>query len=217
MKTIFSAIILLLVVPVAAEQGFVRLANALAHGTGPMRVEIGGKDIAPDGYRTGDVTGGIPLPPGTHQIKFTRDGVTSGTTRVVVGGSETTVVIPFAEEVPATPTKPAHWAVRVFRLKPQVAPAGSRALLVSVSKTPELRMEVREPDGKWNPTFVKRLATVAAPLAYPRGYVPLRAAGRDLQPIPVSGDGQQVVVLYDDEAGHLRSLHFHDQKFGAEE
>jgi hypothetical protein len=225
MKTIFKLRLALLAIgslgemaaqtpdPPKATYGFIRLANALAQGTGNVTLEVDGTNVSPSGYKMGDVTGGIRLKPGTHNVKISRDGVKEGTTKVIVALDDTTILIPFAEKVPASDTQPAHWEVRILRLKQQQVETGLSGTFVSVSQNPEIRVDLRDPKGNWTPVFVKRLATTQAPLLYPRGYVPLKSGGISLDPIPVSENGNYVVLLYDDEAGKLRTLNFRDVKF----
>ena len=225
MKTIFKLRLALLAIGSLGEMaaqttetpkatyGFIRLANALAQGTGNVTLEVDGTNVSPGGYKMGDVTGGIRLKPGTHNVKISRDGVKEGTTKVIVALDDTTILIPFAEKVPASDTQPAHWEVRILRLKQQQVETGLSGTFVSVSQNPEIRVDLRDPKGNWTPVFVKRLATTQAPLLYPRGYVPLKSGGISLDPIPVSENGNYVVLLYDDEAGKLRTLNFRDVKF----
>jgi len=195
------------------KSGFVRLANALSEGTGALTMEIDGKKANDKGYKIGDVTGGISLAPGNRTLRFFREGTKEGSTRVNVVANETTILIPFAEMVPATDDEPAHWAVRILRLKQRDPQEERSATFVSVSKQPEIKVEMRDPDGKWSPVFVKRLAVTQAPIRYPRGYVPLRTADGDLVSIPVASKGNYVVLLYDDEQGKVRSVNFRDRKF----
>jgi hypothetical protein len=197
----------------ASKSGFVRLANAVAPGTGPLHVLIDGKKINPKGYKIGDLTGGINLSPGNHNVTFTREGVKEGSTRVSVEPNETTTLIPFAEKVPASEQVPAHWAIRILRLKQKDPEDERSATFTSVSEKPEVNVEIREPKGKWNTVHVKRLTIAQAPILYPRGYVPLRSTEGDLTSIPVSSAGNYVILLYDDEQGKLRSLNFRDKKF----
>jgi hypothetical protein len=222
MKTIFNSLkitLLLALVPslVLAEgeskHGFIRLADSVAPGVGALTMQIDGKSVNDDGYKLGDYTGGIKVPIGSHTIKFTREGTEEGNTKVSVLPNETTILIPFSERVPATDAKPAFWAIRILRLKQRDTEQGLSATFVSVSQNPELKVEMREPDGKWNSYSVKRLAVTQAPVLYPRGYVPVRCAGVDLEPIPVSTEGNYVMLLYDDENGKLKSLNFKDRKF----
>ncbi len=195
------------------KSGFVRIVNAVAPGTGPLNVQIDNKKINPKGYKIGDLTGGISLSPGNRTVTFSREGVTMGTTRVNVEPNETTTLIPFAEKVPASDQVPAHWEIRILRLKQKDTQEERSATFTSVSQNPEVKVEIREPEGKWNSVFVKRLAVAQAPILYPRGYVPLRSADGDLTSIPVASTGNYVVLLYDDEEGKLRSLNFRDKKF----
>ena len=224
MKTIFDGLkrclVAAVMIPLAStaqekpvKNGFVRLANAVAIGTGNLTMEIDGKKIDDTGYTLGDVTGGISLPLGNRTVKFSREGATEGSTRVSVAGNETTILIPFAEKVPATDEVPAHWAIRILRLKQRDPEEERSATFVSVSQNPEIKVEMRDPEGKWSNVFVKRLAVAQAPIRYPRGYVPIKTADGELTSIPVASNGNYVVLLYDDEQGKVKSVNFRDRKF----
>jgi len=206
---------LLLAAPVAAADkvGFVRLVDAVAQGQDKLQLVIDGEVMNQDGYQLGDVTGGIGLKPGSHQVAIRRPGVSEGLTRLVIAADSTTTLIPFAERVPATDDKPAHWAMRILRLK-QMEPVTKRsATFVSVSQTPEHEVEISAPNGIWTRVFVKRLAITRTPIHYPEGYVPLRCKARKLPSIPVGEPGNYVVVLYDDAAGNLQALNLQDYKY----
>ncbi len=195
------------------KYGFIRLANAVAPGTGPLILEIEGDVANPDGYVPGDITGGISVLPGNRRVTIRREGTKQGSTTVNVAVNDTTILIPFAERVPASDEEPAHWAIRILRLK-QLDPENERsATFVSVSQTPELRVEMSVPGGKWHTVFVKRLAIARAPILYSRGYVPVRCGERKLESIPVGEPGNYVVLLYDDEEGNIHSINFQDFKF----
>ncbi len=223
MKTIFEllrmGLVAVVLMPLALtaqespKNGFVRLANAVAVGSGMLTMEIDGKKGNETGYKLGDVTGGISLPPGNRTVKFSREGATDGSTRVNVVGNETTILIPFAEKVPATDDVPAHWEIRILRLKQRDPEEERSATFVSVSRSPEIKVEMRDPDGKWSNVFVKRLAVAQAPILYPRGYVPIKTADGDLKSIPVASNGNYVVLLYDDDQGKVKSVNFRDRKF----
>lgn len=223
MKTIFEtlgfAVLAIAMLPLAAsardepKNGFVRLANAVAGGTGMLTMEIDGRNTNEKGYKIGDVTGGVSVEPGMRTVRFSREGTKEGSTRVKVGPNELTILIPFSERIPATEDEPAHWAIRVLRLKQRDPEEDRSATFVSVSHTPEIKVEMRAPKGGWNPVLVKRLAVTQAPILYPRGYVPLRTADGDLVSIPVASKGNYVVLLFDDEQGRVRSLNFRDRKF----
>jgi hypothetical protein len=199
----------------AAEEppsGFVRLANALAEGTGPVHIEVAGVRVNPDGYQLGEVTGGIPLPVGNQTVRIWRQGAKEGITRLKVEKNETTILIPFAERMPATDDEPAHWAIRVLRLKQQNPKEDKTATFISVSRKPEIQVEMRDPEGRWSPVTVKRLVSTQTVIRYPRGYVPLRTAEGELTSIPVGANGNYVVLLYDDAEGKVRSVNFRDRK-----
>lgn len=199
--------------PPAVKTGFVRFVHAVAPGTGGLIVRVDGENLNPDGYSLGDVTGGVALKPGTHEVNIRREGTKEGTTRVNVAVNETTILIPFAERVPASDTEPAHWAIRVLRLKQLEAESERSATFVSVSGMPEMKVEMRDPEGNWSPVYVKRLAISQAPIKYPRGYVPIRLGEMKLESIPVADIGNYVVLLYDDAEGQTKALNFRDYKF----
>ena len=199
--------------PPVGKTGFIRLADAVATGTGQLELLVDNSSINPAGYKLGDVTGGVALKPGSHEITIRREGNKEGKTKVSIVANETTILIPFSEKVPASDTEPAHWEIRVLRLKQQAPESERSATFVSVSQNPEIKVEIRDPEGKWSSVFVKRLAVAQAPILYPRGYVPIKIGETDLQPIPVSDIGNYVVLLYDTPEGEVRALNFRDQKF----
>ncbi|MCX6877966.1 MAG: hypothetical protein NTW21_29745 [Verrucomicrobia bacterium] len=208
-----------LVAPTAAPEtpprkvGFVRIVNALAQGQDRLQLLIDGEVMNADGYQLGDVTGGIGLTPGAHQITLKRVGVRDGVTRIALVADNTVTLIPFAERVPASDDQAAHWAMRILRLK-QLDPETKRtATFVSVSQTPEHEVEIRAPNGKWTKVFVKRLTLARTPIHYPEGYVPLRCKSGKLPSIPVGEPGNYVVVLYDDAEGKLQALNLQDYKY----
>ena len=197
----------------APKVGFVRLVNAVAQGKDTLQLLIDGDVMNADGYKLGDVTGGIGLKPGSHEVTFKRTDLKDGVTRVNVVADSTTTLIPFAELVPATDDKPAQWAIRILRLK-QMEPETKRtATFVSVSQTPEHEVEISDPKGNWTKVFVKRLTIKRTPILYPEGYVPLRTKTGRLPAIPVGEPGNYVVVLYDDATGKTQALNLQDYKF----
>lgn len=196
-----------------APVGFLRIANTVAPGTGNVKVLIDGKDIYAAGYKFGAVTGGIGLPPGDHNVTIRREGVKEGTTKVGVAKDQTVTLIPFAEKVPATDQEPAHFAVRILRLQQKDTLDGRSASFVSVSGQPEVTVELRDPAGKWETVFVKRLAIGEAVIRYPEGYAPVKVNGNGIAPIPISDKGNYVVVIYDDAEGKIQAVNFRDFKF----
>ena len=193
--------------------GFVRIANTIAPGSGNVKVLIDGKDVYSPGYKFGAVTGGIGLSPGGHTVTFRRDGVTEGSTKVVVQKDQTTTLIPFAERVPATDNEPARFEIRILRLKQKETQDGLSASFVSVSGKAEILAELRDPAGNWEKIHVKRLMIGEGSIKFSRGYVPIRVNQKDMEPIPISDAGNYVVVLYDDPEGNLKSVSFRDFKF----
>jgi hypothetical protein len=217
MKMIFKILAVLLVTASAVvaqgdekKVGYIRLIHALAPGEGKLSLILDGADVYPSGYQLGNATGGIGVKAGRCKVVIRRDGVEEGETDVDVVMGETTTVIPFAERIPATDDKPAHWQIRILRLKQTKRQEGRVATFVSVSVQPEVTVEMREPEGGWSKVFVKRFGTANLPMNYPEGYVPLRVGEQKLSPIPVMDEGTYVVVLFDDAEGKLASISFRD-------
>lgn len=200
--------------PAAARKvGFVRLVNTVAQGDKPLELLIDGESMNPDGYQLGDVTGGIGLAPGSHSVTVKREGVEPGTTRIDLVADSTVTLIPFAEKVPATDDKPAHWTIRILRLKQMDPETARTATFVSVSQSPEHEVEIRDPKGNWTKVTVKRLTIARSPILYPEGYVPLRMKSGKIPSIPVGEPGNYVVVLYDDASGVTKALNLQDYKY----
>jgi hypothetical protein len=193
--------------------GFIRVVAAVSPGSGNVKVLIDGSDVYPEGYKLGQVTGGIGLTPGGHTITIKREGVKEGVTKVSIEKDQTVTLIPFAEKIPATDQEPAHFEMRILRLKQKQRETGRSATFVSVSAQPEIKAELRDPEGKWEAVFVKRLTVAESTIKYPEGYVPIRANGVSLEPIPIGEAGNYAVILYDDPAGKICSLNFRDFKF----
>lgn len=193
--------------------GFVRLLNAVSAGSGKLEVMIDGKAVRPDGYQLGNVTGGIALKPKAYKVMFRREGVQEGETRVIVAANDTTILIPFAEQMPVSEGQPARWAIRILRLKQHEAEDQRTASFVSVSREPELRVEIRQTDGTWKPVFVKRLGLARTDIQQARGYLRVRCNNQPLSAISVGASGNFVSVLYEDEQGILRSKNFQDYKY----
>jgi len=223
MKTIFKLILIaaiaaIVATPANAESkkaatGFVRLVNAVAIGSGPVSLVIDGEAVRAKGYKFGDVTGGISQPTGARKVTIEREGVEDGVTTVNLERNQTVTLIPFAEKVPASDTKPAYYTIKILRLKQTTPDSGRTVTFVSVSGTPELKAEIQSEDGTWASAFVKRLTIADLPMNYSQGYAPLRVNGESITPIPISGDGNYVLVLYDDAEGKLQSLYFMDFKY----
>lgn len=192
---------------------FIRIANTVAPGTGNVKVYVDGADVYEPGYKFGAVTGGIGLAPGSHTITIRREGIKEGTSKVSIEKDQTVTLIPFAEKVPATDQEPAHFEIRILRLKQKETESGRSASFISVSGQAEVQAELRDPAGKWEKVFVKRMMIGEATIKYPEGYVPIRVNGNDMKPIPISDAGNYVVVLYDDPEGKICSMNFRDFKF----
>jgi hypothetical protein len=195
------------------DLGYIRLVNAVAHGEGNLTLHINGENMHPKGYRLGAVTGGMGFPAGTQRVTIRRDGVEEGSTNVILEKGATTTLIPYAERIPASDEKPAHWAIRILRLK-QMDPESERsATFVSVASLPEIRVELGIKDDDWTSGFVKRLGVTQLPAKEAGGYVRLRVNNVELDAMAVPNAGNYVVVIYEDAEQKLKTLNFRDIRF----
>ncbi len=190
--------------------GFIRIVNGVSHGSGNVSVRVDDREIYAPGYKAGAVTGGIGLSPGGHRVTFSRDGVATGRTRITVETGMTLTLICYSEVATQADGEVDRPKVKILRLKAKESEKGKIATFVSVSRLPELRVDLQGSDKKRQEIRVKRLATSELPVEQVRGYVALRSGGRPLEAIPVAEDGNYVVVLFDDANGSLRSVSFRD-------
>ena len=192
----------------SVPNGFIRLVDAVARGTGKLRVSINGIEVREMGYRLGDVTGGIPVTPGACRISFGRDGLDGGQTTVTIGKDETITLIPFAESEPATVENEPRWRIRILRLKQRETMGKCTATIVNVTNRPELKVEMRRKNGTWQSLLVTRFGLEQAVIGRTSGYVPIRTGGGKLKPLSVGTSGNFVAVIYDDAEGNIQSREF---------
>jgi hypothetical protein len=199
--------------PNIGPRGFIRLLNVVAVGTGKLDFLIDGVVVRDEGYMLGDVTGGIPRKPGSYTMKFSRDGVEPGETKLLVIKDETVTLIPFAEYIPATEDKEAYWTIRILRLKQSENKEKSTATVVNLTRKEEVNIQIQRPDETWIPLSVKRLDLQRVPILQRAGYVPLKTEAGDLKPLSVGTSGNFVSVLYEDAERVIRSQNFQDLKY----
>ena len=199
--------------PSTVPMGFIRVVDAINKGTGPLRVLVDGEDIRPKGYQLGDATGGMGLKLGSHRVQLVQEGVMEGVTTVILKKDQTVTLIPFAKLIPASNQKPASFEIRVLRLEQKSVETGRTVTFVSVSANPEVKAELMDDDGKWRSACVQHLKTAEAPIKSSQAFVSVKLDGHVTNPIPVGGEGNYVVVIYDDADSRLRSLYFRDFKY----
>ena len=131
-----------------AKIGYIRLVNAVAPGEGRVELLLDGARVYPDGYQLGAVTGGIGVAQGQCKVLVRKNGVKEGETKFDVRAGKTITVIPFAERVPADENEPAHWQIRILRLRQTEKPKGRQSTFVSVASVPSVQIEMRDPPSR---------------------------------------------------------------------
>lgn len=225
MKTIFkifTATMTMLLVTLSAfgkesasDIGFLRIINAIAPGDGTTRIIINGENLFPKGYQLGQRSGGVGLAAGTHKVKFEKNGVTGGSTKIDLKPGETLSLIGFAEKIPAADDHaPPRWTTRILRLKQSDPERGFRMTLLSVCDLDELKVDAIIPGkNEIQTAHVKRLSTAAIDLGSTRSEVMVKVGGNIISTISPDEPGNHVVVLYQDAEGKIRALTFFDPKF----
>lgn len=199
--------------PTVGPRGFMRLMNAVGVGSGKLDFLIDGLKVREEGYQFGDVTGGIPRKPASYKITFRRSGIEAGETKLDFIRNETTTLIPFAEFVPATEKKAAFWIIRILKLKQSENREKSTATIVNLTRKPELKVQIQQPDESWVTLSVNRLSLERTPILQRTGYVPLKTESGDLKPLSVGSSGNFVSVVYEDADGVICSQNFQDLKY----
>ncbi len=197
----------------AGPRGFIRCLNAVSNGSGKLDFLIDGRKVRDEGYELGDVTGGIPRKPGSYKIKFKREGVKEGEVNVVIAKNETTVLIPISEWVPTAEKKEGYWKIRILKLTQFEAKEKLTATIVNMTRKPELKVEIRQEDEKWETLTVKQFGLERTAIQKGSGYVPMKTDGAKLKSLSVGTSGNFVTVIFEDAAGELRSQTFQDHKY----
>ncbi|MBB5349899.1 hypothetical protein HNR46_000120 [Haloferula luteola] len=223
MRTIFKLLAALFTLSILQAQesapkvGFIRIVNAVAPGEGNTQILVDGEVLYPKGYKLGQRTGGIGLPPGSRRVTVRKDGVEEGSTTVNVVAGATTTLIAFAEkEETDDPEQPIIWKSKVLRLKQSDPERGYRLTVVSVCALPNVNFNVATEARKaYEERSVKRFNTQTVDLGSSRGDVVVRLRGEKNPICKMSPDqaGNYVAVFYDDPDGKVKALTFYDPKF----
>ncbi len=195
---------------------FVRFVNVVAAGEGNTHYELDGRDLFPKGYKFGQRTGGVPVPPGSANLEVKKTGVEPGTTKLALVKDETTTLIVFSEKVETEEDEPPEWKARILKLKQQDTERGFKMTVISVSAQPEVAFTmINGAQADVEATFVKRFQTTSIELGDSRGDVELlqRDGKSRLCLFAPDAPGNYVVVIYDNPEGGLGAMSFYDPKF----
>ncbi len=197
------------------EVGFVRIVNAVAPGTGSAIFLVDGRNLYPDGYKLGQDTGGYGVKAGSIEIKVSKEGVETGSTRVQLGVGETMTVIAFAERLSAKDEEePPRWEIKLLRLKQQDAERGYGLSFVSVCKDDETGVQVTIEGRKTaQRVFARRLAITKLEIGGKQVEVGVGIGDRKLTHISTDSPGNYVVILYETAAGVVEAISYYDPKF----
>lgn len=195
-----------------AGNGFIRIINVIAPGTGRAAFAINGRDVYADGYALGQTTGEYGVKTGDLVITVRKTGVETGRTSIQLKDGETVTLIAFAERLPQKElSDPPKWAVRLLRMKQQDEAKGAALSLVSVCMEEETAVDLLSFDsGTVEKAFAKRLGIVKADIDRKRGEIFVKAGARVLTSVAPDSPGNYVVILYDNQEGRTDAVSYYD-------
>ena len=196
--------------------GFVRLVNVVAAGEGITTYHLDGQNLYPKGYRFSQITGGVPVKPGSPSLEVKKEGVETGKTKLDVVKNQTTTLIAFSEKIEVEEGDPPKWKAKILKLKQKEVEKGFRLTVVSVCTQEEIPFMIATAARKVvEKPLAKRFRTTSLDLGDSRGDVELRTADAKTQYCLFTPDspGNYVVVFYNDAEGEIKAMSFYDPNF----
>lgn len=95
--------------------GYVNIVNLIPAET-PCKIEIGGKDLVPEGLKSGDDTGWFLLPVGSRSIEISHGELDEASGKLEIEDSKDNLIVIFLER-PATPKKEGKEVPPKIRIK----------------------------------------------------------------------------------------------------
>lgn len=192
-------------VALAAQPAGLRIANALDHGSGPLRVELDSSPWNEEGMERAEVSGLRRLQPGVHRLKFSKEGLTTAHVRMTLKAGEIITLVPYASG------SEGEVVIRVLKLHGRKADANRLGTLVYVGADERILLELKQLGGSWTPLALRRLELIPFSIQQSRGYLPMRVGRQSLNAMPVMEKGHHVVVIYDLKNGCPASLSYRDR------
>ena len=199
---------LLILMPMQAEYVGLRIANALDHGRGSLRVVCDGREWFTHGIQRGEVSGLRRLQPGVHHLKFTRNGLDPAEIRLRLKSGECVSLVPYARR-----RDNGQWAIRVLKLDVDRLAVDREVSIVYVGARPRLLLDFQPAGKDWESLVVNRMELEAFTVSQPRGYLPVRVGRQTLQSLPIFEQGRQVMVVFDLVNGGLSSLSYRSRSW----
>ncbi|MBC8128572.1 MAG: DUF4397 domain-containing protein [Gloeobacteraceae cyanobacterium ES-bin-144] len=221
MKIIFSCFLMLaaLLLQARAQEnpklGFVRIVNAIAHGTGNANFLIDGHDLFADGYKPGQTTGGYAVAEGQRMIEVRSGGVIAGKVTVTIATEETLTLVAYTERVPTkNPDDIPKWKIILLKLKQQDNDHGYGLSLVSVANADETMAKVAFPGrGKSQSVSLQRCKPTKLDMGRVRDDVVISVAEKPVTSVSLDAPGVYVVILFENHDGRPLAISFFDPKF----
>lgn len=194
---------------VPPSMGFLRLVNAVGL-PGALQVRIDGTEAAPEGFKAGEATGAVGLPPGSYKIELEQALLGKEALEVSIQTGQISTVVAYRTEKPeakakavakgkSVPAPRLAWKVDESPVSP---PELDRPTLTLLQVTPldTLPLSVSGTAASARAAEPVRVGITPAMGAFPE----VHYQGRAVCLLNFKFPADQLVVFFTDEAGQLR-------------
>ena len=194
---------------VPPDMGFLRLVNAVGL-PGVLQVRIDGAEAAPEGFKAGEATGAVGLPPGSYKVELEQASLGKVALEVNIRTGQISTVIAYRTEKPESKAKAAAkgksatgprlaWKVDDSPVSP---PELDRPTLTLLQVTP---LDTLPLSVSGTAASARAAEPVRVPITPAMGAFPeVHHQGRAVCLLNFKFPADQLVVLFTDEGGQLR-------------
>lgn len=190
---------------VPPDMGFIRLVNALGL-PGELQVRIDGTEASPDGFKPGEATGAVGLPPAAYTIELEHAALGKKSLEVSIQTGQISTVIAYRTEKPERNTKakpePGERLAWHVDQSPVSPPEPDRPALTLVQLTP---LDTLPLSVSGTAASARTAEAVRVPITPTMGAFPeVHYQGQAVCLLNFKFPADQLVVFFTDEAGKLR-------------
>jgi hypothetical protein len=201
-----AACLLLLATAPNQAQDAVAASLRFVNATGadlPLTVRVNGALLQPRGYRSGEATGRLEITSGPCHIELSQPqyGRLNLTLNLQTGDTRTVVALIQPPRDEADRRRPPKLACHVLETLPPCPPRQLRLRVLQTTPLAELRLRLAGLD-----LHCPRLQTQILTLTQPNPAI--QHAGQPLGRLPFEEAGDGTLILFADQAGHLRRVFF---------
>ena len=192
-----------------SEWAGLRIANALLAGPASLRVNLNGVEWSKHGMKAGEVSALRRLRPGRHQLQFSCAGLEKHEVRLTLKAGEQITLVPHGCPLPGSP----RTGIEVIKLSGWDAGSGRALTVLDLGSQSRRLIGIKQGGKTWTSISLRRKEVQRFEIIQHRGYLPIRLGDRSLGSVPVFGQGNQVLVLYDGLDGQTDFLIYRDRSW----